>query len=239
MASTALRASTRQGTGSYDCLCATIAAAPPQKGTSMLARFFQDHQCAESLPSQRRAGDPLISSLHRSSRPAHIPGLIVAVIVDAVNRSRRRWSTTNIGQKVLIRCQPARADRDATSTIVPIAFAGLVIAAAFNFLPSQILRCAVRSVFDRLAMSPILASRQVTPQTPATLGITAAQIDHSETDVPAAITDTPDTTPRIMGRMICDDPEPSKALTCHIDPGWHGSDGIIGFGNTTQVSGPL
>lgn len=72
--------------------------------------------------------------------PAHIPGLVVPVIVDAVDAVELRGAASNVSQEVL-EARPAGTDFDASTAIVRELLVPWIVAAVPQLGPSAVLRC--------------------------------------------------------------------------------------------------
>lgn len=62
-----------------------------------------------------------VALLLGASRPSAVGGLVVAVIVDAIQRMIGGWTTTHVGQEGLVRCAPAFADDDTALCVQSVA----------------------------------------------------------------------------------------------------------------------
>lgn len=77
--------------------------------------------------------------LRLRSRPSHIGRLVVAVVVDAINRMLPTWPWSNIGVERLERVAPSVADGDTSSSVVGIALKSWIPASVLHANPDSIL----------------------------------------------------------------------------------------------------
>lgn len=78
--------------------------------------------------------------------PAHVARLVVAVVIDTVDRVLRRGARPDVGQEAFERVAPGFADVDASTAVVWEARAGRRVAAIFHTGPSAMFRRARQSV---------------------------------------------------------------------------------------------
>lgn len=76
-------------------------------------------------------GPPCVVVLFNTCRPSHIAGLVIPIVVDAINREFFRWSWTNVFKKCNETLAPALAHLNASATVVAIV-ASLWVVAALN-----------------------------------------------------------------------------------------------------------
>ncbi len=81
-----------------------------------------------------------------SSRPAAISGLVIAVVVDAINGMISGRSRPHVGEKIFERIRPSLADSNSTTAIETVVLIVGVVAAAFNALPAGVFSSTALSV---------------------------------------------------------------------------------------------
>ncbi len=79
-----------------------------------------------------------VQSLFLTCGPSHVARLVVAVIVDTVNRVLRRWAPADVSKKRLVGMNPFVAYRDASATVIAVVLIVLVQAAVLHDLPTDV-----------------------------------------------------------------------------------------------------
>src|SRR6188474_1581748 len=77
--------------------------------------------------------------------PSAVPGLVVAVAVNAVEGVRRRWSRPHVGEEVDEQ-RPSLAHLDSAPAVVSVGVESLVAAPRFHYAPDAVLGAARHSV---------------------------------------------------------------------------------------------
>src|SRR4051812_3778415 len=92
----------------------------------------------QRVAALKRSASPVPRLFHRQG-PLDITGLVVTVIVDALQRVSRRWALADIANKHGNRLHPRRIDRDTASTVILIAFRQWIHASLTHGFPARIL----------------------------------------------------------------------------------------------------
>lgn len=107
-------------------------------------------------------------------RPAHIPGLVVAIVIDALNRMSGRWLRAEHGKELTETGEP---ELNATTTIIPVATMGRSGAARFCGTVRRIFRRSLPMIMPTSPVDRHLLDAQ-TPATPADAPLDGFTDDH-------------------------------------------------------------
>ena len=77
-------------------------------------------------------------NLFEHSSPPNVTGLVVAVVVDSINRQFRRWSASYVGKECLKVITPFIANRDTPSAVIFVSGIFGIEAAVFYRVPNSI-----------------------------------------------------------------------------------------------------
>lgn len=131
-------------------------------------------QRLRDAPILNQAITPHVQHLDRLGRPAAIARLVMAVVIDAVNRVLGTGPRAHIAQECLERTSPCGSDADAAATVTGVV-ARLRVLAAFDDVPPR--RKFWRDdPVDRVSVRPIHDPDAFRAQAPAGLRMPAAQI---------------------------------------------------------------
>ncbi len=83
--------------------------------------------------------------LLRTCRPAHVVGLVVAVVIDAVNLQRGRLATANIAKEGCITSTPLRTNADTAPTVIFERLLGWVVTPRQHRAPDCVFRCTAHA----------------------------------------------------------------------------------------------
>jgi hypothetical protein len=124
-----------------------------------------EHRCpiAEQFLFPAKGNPPILSripGLLLASRPAHVAGLIVAVVVNALQGVLWRGPRAYFGKERCERIPPALADANAAPAIVFEPRRGRVFATSLHGKPALIL-----SADSQLTAAPLAVSRHLAPLT--------------------------------------------------------------------------
>lgn len=118
-----------------------------------------------------------IFRLFRSCRPAHVAGLVVAIVVDAINRAIWRRAPADVGEKGIKRGVPLFANTNPTTAVVQPCFIVRIFTAVFHMAPCPVFRCPTFGVLaGRVAMRSPALGVDVFRQTAAGLRCVIQQV---------------------------------------------------------------
>ena len=152
-----------------------------------------------------------VSGLFRPCSPFAISGFIIAIVINALNAVRRRWSWSHIGQKVF-KPAPSFTDLNSTTPVVFIARVSITSASGVKKTPNAMFWSACQFVGDgtKLLLFPLQAS--------ATFCISKAKpFSWINLLVPAFAKTKPLCSP-VFGslRFKRNNPKPSKCLAFYV-----------------------
>jgi len=116
----------------------------------------------------------LVHVLRALRGPAHVPRLVVAVVVNTINRVFRGWARTNIGQEILERFSPSCTDGNPSASVMFVAFHAWVVAPSLHAVPRQMFRRDLP--IGGMAVSQMQRLRDFKAKTSARQGLPAADI---------------------------------------------------------------
>ena len=99
------------------------------------------------------AHTPAVLPLLLCCRPAAVLGRIGPVVVDPVDRVKRRWGLSHVGKELLKTLAPARVDDDPAAAVIPVRSVLGVVATVDHMPPTLVHRCAGHSMRQRAAGS--------------------------------------------------------------------------------------
>lgn len=105
------------------------------------------HRIATALCYAILARPARVVVLHNASRPSHVAGFVVAVIVDAVKRQFRRWPLADVCEEGGKTLAPTFANLNASPAVIAERFLLLIVTARFHALPQLIFGAGAHAVF--------------------------------------------------------------------------------------------
>ncbi len=177
----------------------------------------------EALPLNVVQVVALIRGLLQTCRPTHITGLVISVVVDAVDRMFRRRTSSDVSDKCFVGVTPLIAHSD-TASAVAMEIAGLlVVAALFHVRPALILwlMASCSCVTMGQAHSLVASFGQFAMQTSATAsGVARSSCQQAsgwQHLFCAAVTETAPHREMIFDRRTLDHQQPAEASSLKVD----------------------
>lgn len=99
------------------------------------------------------AGQSRVRHLLLACRPAHVARLVVAIVLDAIQRQVGRWTPTDVSQKRFETVTPLFAYGDATASVVAILGVVGVVAALQHRSPQNMLSASAQAMRPALILA--------------------------------------------------------------------------------------